>query len=110
MFQVKVITIQPSSCDLDLLEKLTAFDEKLTIIKDMLVSTQTTIRDIHDISKKTGSDVSKIRVKLQRTTKNAVKTFREVHDRIHGIFVTINASFDHLKDAISNALTYFLHH
>lgn len=83
--------------------------EKLAIIKDLLIGTQSTVRDIHDISKETSSNVSKIRVIIQKTAKNAVKSFKKVHDRIDGISVSMNADFDRLKKAIWNTLTYFLH-
>lgn len=100
---------QPSVCDSDLVKKLTAIDEKLSIIKDLLVSTQTLVEDIHDISKETYFDVSKIRVKLLNTAGNRVKAFKEVHDKIDGISVIVKARFDRLKEAICNTLTDFLH-
>lgn len=52
--KAKVSVSQPSVCDPDLVEKLIAIDEKLTIIKDLLVSTQTTVADILEILKETG--------------------------------------------------------
>jgi len=45
---------------------------------------------------------------VQKTTNKVVKAFKEVHDHVDGISVTMNASFDHLKEAICNTLTYFL--
>lgn len=64
---------------------------KLAIIKDLLISTQTTIRDIYGVSKGIGSDVSKIRVQILRTADDAVKSFKKVHDMIDGISVIVNA-------------------
>lgn len=83
----KAFISHPSVCDPELVEKLTVIDEKLSIIKDLLISTQTTIGDIHDISKETSSDVSNMQVKILKTAENAVKTFKEFHERIDGISI-----------------------
>nr|XP_016474991.1 PREDICTED: uncharacterized protein LOC107796709 [Nicotiana tabacum] len=95
--------------DPDLVEKLTAIDNKLTIINNLFVATQSTIGDIHAISKEIGSDVSKMRVKILKHVENAFKAFKEVHNKIDGVIVLANAIFEHLKEAIGNTLTYFLH-
>lgn len=55
-------------------------------------------------------DVSKVFVMLQKIAEDVVGAFKEVHDRIDGIYVTMNASFYRLKDDICNILTYFLCH
>lgn len=47
---------------------------------------------------------------LQKIAEDVVGAFKEVHDRIDGIYVTMNASFYRLKDDICNILTYFLCH
>nr|XP_016454398.1 PREDICTED: uncharacterized protein LOC107778626 [Nicotiana tabacum] len=94
--------------DPDLVEKLTTIDNNLIIIKDLLAATQSTVGDIHAISKEAGFDVSKIRVKILKLAENAVKAFKEVHDRIDGVTVSANASFERLKESICNTLTYFL--
>ncbi|XP_019226628.1 PREDICTED: uncharacterized protein LOC109208070 [Nicotiana attenuata] len=91
----------------DLAEKLTAIKNQLNTIKDLLAATQSTVGDIHAISKETRSDVSKIRVAVLRVRENAVKAFKEVHDRLDGVTVSANASFEQLKEAICNTLTYF---
>lgn len=82
----------------------------LTKIQELLNATQSTIGDIHSISKETRSDLSKIRVNIQCLRENAVKAFKEVHDRIDGVTVEVNSNFDRLKEAIYNTLTYFLRH
>ncbi|XP_075098836.1 uncharacterized protein LOC107815272 [Nicotiana tabacum] len=87
--------------DPDLIEILTAIDNKLTIIEDLLGATQSTVGDIHAISKYTGSDISKIRVKILKLVENTVKAFKEVYDKIDGVTVLANASFGRLKEAIS---------
>ncbi|XP_019241696.1 PREDICTED: uncharacterized protein LOC109221683 [Nicotiana attenuata] len=70
---------------LDLAEKLVAIDNQLSAIKDILTATQSTVGDIHAISKETGSDVSKIRVAVLKVRENAIKAFKEVHDRLDGV-------------------------
>ncbi|XP_075077415.1 uncharacterized protein LOC142164131 [Nicotiana tabacum] len=67
-----------------------------------------TIGDIYAISKETGFDVSKIRVKILKLAENVVKTFKEVHDMIDEVSISANASFDRVKKAICNTLTNFL--
>lgn len=37
--------------------------------------------------KETGSDVSKVRIKLQKIAEDAVRTSREVHNKIEGILI-----------------------
>ncbi|XP_070014826.1 uncharacterized protein [Nicotiana sylvestris] len=92
----------------DLAEKLTTIDNQLNIIKDLLVATQSTVGDIHAISKETRYDVSKIRVAILRFRENTIKAFKEVDDMLDGVTVLANASFEQLKEAICNTLTYFL--
>ncbi|XP_070015855.1 uncharacterized protein [Nicotiana sylvestris] len=99
----------PSHSNPDLAKKLSAIDNQLSTIKDLLTATQSTVGDIHTISKEIGSDVSKIRVAVLRARENAAKTFKEVHDRLDGMSVSANVSFDRPNEAICNTLTYFLH-
>lgn len=106
--KTKAYVSLPSAGDLDLLEKIASINDKLTIIKDFLTSMQSTIKYVHGASKETGSDVSKIRVQILKTIENAINAFKEVHDRIDVISVTVNASFELPKEAICNTLTYFL--
>ncbi|XP_019250872.1 PREDICTED: high mobility group protein B1-like [Nicotiana attenuata] len=87
-----------SVSDPDLAEKLTAIDNKLTIIKGSPCYHSVYCWDIHAISKETGSNVSKIRVAILRLKENAVKAFKEVHDRIDGVTISTNASFEQLKE------------
>lgn len=98
----------PSIGNPDLLEKIAFINEKLTVIKDSLTLMQSTIEDVHGVVKETGSDVSKIRVQIRKIAEKIVKTFKEVHDKIDGISVIVNGSFDRLKEAICNTHTYFL--
>ncbi|XP_019248666.1 PREDICTED: uncharacterized protein LOC109227931 [Nicotiana attenuata] len=85
-----------------------AIEQCSTAIKDLLTTTQSIIGDIHAISKETGSDISKIRVVVLKVRENDVKAFKDVHDKLDGMSVSANASFDQLKEAICNTLTYFL--
>lgn len=94
--------------DPDLGEKFRAIDTQLSEIKNLLTATHSTVGDIHAISKETRSDVSKIRVVVLRVRENAIKAFREIHDRLDGVSISANASFEQLKKAICNTLTYFL--
>lgn len=98
----------PSLDNPDLGEKLRVIDSQLSEIKNLLTATQSTVGDIHAISKEIGSDVSKIRVVVLRVRENAGKAFREIHDRLDGVSISGNASFEQLKEAICNTLTYFL--
>ena len=106
--KIKASASHHSVSDHDLVENLTAIDNTLTIIKDLFATTQSTVGDIHAISKEIGSDVSKIRVANLIVRENAVKAFKEVHDRLDGVTVSANASFDQLKEGICNTITYFL--
>ncbi|XP_070010644.1 uncharacterized protein [Nicotiana sylvestris] len=81
----------------------------LSAIKDLLTATQFVVGDIHAISKEIGSNVSKIRVAILRVRENVVKAFKKFHDKLDGMSVSANASFDRLNEAICNTLTYFLH-
>nr|XP_009616718.1 uncharacterized protein LOC104109195 [Nicotiana tomentosiformis] len=92
----------------ELLAKIDALDDKLTTIKDLLLTTQSSVGDIYKVAKEIGLDVSKLRVMVLKIEENTVKAFKKVHDRVDGILVTMNASFDCLKEAICNTLTYFL--
>lgn len=58
--KVKVGSPQTAMNDPYLVEKITAIYEKLTVIKDFLLATQSIVGDIHDISKETCSYVSKM--------------------------------------------------
>lgn len=53
-FKVKADAPQTAMTNPDLLEKIIAIDEKLTVIKDLLQGTKSRVGDIHDISKETG--------------------------------------------------------
>nr|XP_016466158.1 PREDICTED: uncharacterized mitochondrial protein AtMg00810-like [Nicotiana tabacum] len=92
----------PSLDSPDLGEKLHAIDSQLSKIKNLLKATQSTVRDIHAISKEIGSDVSKIRVAVFRVREKAVKAFREIHDRLDGVSISANASFEQLKEPLDN--------
>lgn len=106
--KTKALVSPPSVCYPDLMEKLKSNNDKLAIIKDLLVSLQTITEDIYGVSKETGSNASKIRVQILRIAESTVKACKEVHDRIDRISLTVNASFDRFKKAIFNTLTYFL--
>lgn len=93
-----------------MLEKIVVLDDKLTAVKELLLATRTSVGDIYVVPKETGSDVSKLRVMMLKTAEKAVKAFKEVYDHVDGVSVTMNSSFDRLKEAICNTLTYFLHH
>ncbi|KAH0633214.1 hypothetical protein KY284_036000 [Solanum tuberosum] len=92
----------------DVMTKLTAMGEQVDCLKDLLLAAHFKIDNVKDVSKETGADVAKIRLRLDQIVKESIKIATKVQAGSKAISISLSSRFEEMSIAIVNTLTYFL--
>ncbi|XP_060200196.1 GDSL esterase/lipase At1g29660-like [Lycium barbarum] len=93
-------SVVSAECYADLLSKLSSMDAKIESIKDLIASTLFQVDKIRDTTKETGTDVSKLRVKLDDVIKEAVKLSAKLQASVGAMPERLTTPLTEMKDAI----------
>lgn len=97
----------PSDFHADILANLVAMNKKVESFNDKLISIQFQMEKIKDVTKETSSAVARIRIKLDRVIKEAIKVVTNIQASGEGIAVSLATKFDNLKEAVAvNTICY----
>ncbi|KAG5581190.1 hypothetical protein H5410_051817 [Solanum commersonii] len=92
----------------DLVFSVTAMEEKVDSLKDLLLASHFKIDDVKDITKETSVDVANIRLRIDNIVKEAIKIATNVQAGSKGIATSLTSRFEEMSTAIVNTLTYFM--
>lgn len=100
----------------DLVAKVSAMDAKFEALQDLLIATHykfdqinESLEKVKSVSKEAGTDVAKIRLKLDQVIKESVKVATKIQASSDAVTTKISDHFENLKTATVNTLSYFLH-